>query len=139
MIDEERDSVQTKWSMPCRESDLIHYTTTHEYGHMLHNILLSQELDPFDSFKTRATTNKGRFDSYSRYTSKKLGEWDKEIIQIAKESNPLFSLKDNLSRYGRTNNAEFFAEVFANSQCGDPNELGLAMQEWLRRRGYDTQ
>jgi hypothetical protein len=55
---------------------------------------------------------------------------------IARQKNPDFSLTDNLSRYGRTNKAEFFAEVFANSQLGNPNELGLAMIEWLKQKGF---
>lgn len=33
------------------------------------------------------------------------------------------------------NAAEFFAEVFANSQCGKPNILGKAMNTWLEDKG----
>lgn len=58
-----------------------------------------------------------------------------EILDIAKEANVNFKLGDNISRYGRTNYAEFFAEVFANSQLGAPNELGKAMLVWLERKG----
>lgn len=124
---------ESGWSMPCSDKHLGHYTVTHEYGHMLHNVLLTERADPFDKFKTRATTIEGRVKAYDKYTNKVLGGWNKEIIEIAKEKNPDFSLKDNLSRYGHTNNAEFFAEVFANSQCGSPNELGGAMNTWLER------
>lgn len=31
---------------------------------------------------------------------------------------------------------EFFAECFANSQLGEPNVLGQAMNQWLESRGY---
>ena len=58
-----------------------------------------------------------------------------EIIAIAKERNPEFSLKNNISGYGKTNYQEAFAEVFANSQLGKPNELGKAMLIWLERQG----
>ncbi len=58
-----------------------------------------------------------------------------EIIAIAKKANPNFSLANNISRYGKTNDAEFFAEVFANSQLSKPNELGKAMNIWLEKRG----
>jgi hypothetical protein len=61
-----------------------------------------------------------------------------EILQIAKDKNPKFDLNKNISRYGKSDSEEFFAEAFANSQCGKPNELGNAMNEWLRRKGYDT-
>lgn len=61
-----------------------------------------------------------------------------EIRQIAadKSSDPYNLIKNNLSQYGKTNYAEFFAEVFANSQLGESNELGDAMSEWLKKRGY---
>ena len=59
-----------------------------------------------------------------------------EIIAIARENNPDFVLNDHLSTYGATNDEEFFAECFANSQCGKPNELGRAMQIWLERNGF---
>lgn len=58
-----------------------------------------------------------------------------EIVAIAKKNSEEFELLKNLSRYGRTNDAEFFAEVFANSQLGEPNELGKAMNEWLKQKG----
>ena len=135
MIAKAKDSMGSRWNMPCAESMLEWYTATHEYGHILHNVLLSETIDSIDTFKTRATTTAGKIKAYDNYQKKTLGEWDKEIIAIAKKNNPDFVLSDNISRYGKTNNAEFFAEVFANSQCGDPNELGKAMNEWLKGRG----
>jgi hypothetical protein len=125
----------SKWSMPCAEDMLEWYTVTHEYGHMIHNVLLSESIDSMDTFKTRATTTAGKYKAYDNYQKKVLGEWDKEIIAIAKKDNPDFVLSDNISGYGKTKNAEFFAEVFANSQCGNPNELGKAMNKWLKERG----
>jgi hypothetical protein len=59
-----------------------------------------------------------------------------EIISIAIQNNPNFRIGENISKYGRSNDQEFFAECFANAMCGSPNELGIAMQEWLRRQGY---
>ena len=59
-----------------------------------------------------------------------------EIINIAKQNNPEFKLSDHLSRYGKTNRFEAFAEMFMNSQCGKPNELGDAMNIFLERCGY---
>ena len=129
-------NLASKWSMPCLESEFDVYTVTHEYGHMLHNIMLANDLDSFTTFKTRATTYAGRLKSYERYANKKLGEYKKEIIDIAKTLDPNFDIMKELSRYGMKDNAEFFAEVFANSQLGMPNTLGKAMNEWLKGRGY---
>ena len=80
-------------------------------------------------------TAKARFrwyDNISKWTKKKIVD---EIVAIAKKNSEEFELLKNLSRYGRTNDAEFFAEVFANSQLGEPNELGKAMNEWLKQKG----
>jgi hypothetical protein len=60
----------------------------------------------------------------------------KEIVDIAKEDNPNLKISTTLSDYGKTNHYEAFAEIFANSQCGDPNELGKAMQKWLKKEGF---
>ena len=135
IISTQKRQVGDRWSMPCSKDMYEWYTVTHEYGHMLNNILLFESIDSIDTFKTKATTIEGKYKAYQKYQNKITGEWDKEIIAIAKRDNPDFVLSDNISRYGKTNNAEFFAEVFANSQCGDPNELGKAMNKWLKERG----
>ena len=61
-----------------------------------------------------------------------------DIIAIAKKNNPAFDYLNSISEYGRKNNnrAEFFAECFANSQLGKPNDLGIAMTEWLKQKGF---
>ena len=134
IISEMADLAKRKYFMP--SNDYIVYTVTHEYGHMLHNVLLTNDMDSFQDFKTRATTTNGRYKAYDKYRDKTLNQYRTEIIDIAKQRNPNFDINANLSRYGMTNPAEFFAEVFANSQGGQPNELGDAMNEWLRGRGY---
>ena len=40
-----------------------------------------------------------------------------------------------MSNYGRSTPYEFFAEAFANSQCGEPNIIGKAMNIWLKEKG----
>ncbi len=119
------DMVRQGWSMPIdlrNDYELQTYSITHEYGHMIHNLL----------FRQHQLTNPGS--SISR------GEWvanvQNELIEIATRNNPNFRLIDNISQYGRKNQYEFFAEVFANSQYSKPNELGVAMQEWLQQKGY---
>ena len=73
---------------------------------------------------------------YKEAERKRAGEIWREIVGIAKENNPNFKVSDNISKYGKTNYFEAFAETFANSQLGDPNELGNAMNEWLKREGF---
>ena len=94
-----------------------------------------------DDYRKGYDEAKTKYEKESFFKKEYWGKADKqrsEIISIAKENNPDFDLSANISLYGKSDSAEFFAEVFANSQCGNPNELGDAMNEWLRRQGYDT-
>ena len=97
-----------------------------------------EKLGGFEHFKTRAKTLDGKIKSYKKLQEKIQMKHFEEIIKIAadKSSDSDNLIKNNLSQYGKSNYAEFFAEVFANSELGEPNELGYAMSEWLKRRGY---
>lgn len=140
-INETASAIRTKWSMPAKSETYGVYTITHEYGHILQNSIMYEELEKlggFENFKTRAKTFKGKIKSYEKLQNKIQRRHFEEIRKIAadKSSDPHHLMKNNLSQYGNTNYAEFFAEVFANSQLGEPNELGDAMCEWLKKRGY---
>lgn len=124
LVDTYRSGVNRGWWMPLdtnNEYELITSTITHEYGHMLHNMLCQQN-----------NMLGGRYMTTAQYTTMV----QKELIDIATKNNPNFDLMANISKYGRTNSREFFAEVFCNSQYSQPNELGIAMQEWLKQKGF---
>lgn len=111
------------WWMPMDMEDqrMLHTgIITHEYGHMLHNLLYQQKVNAGYSLSR---------DAYVRNINT-------AIRNIARRNNPQFDLMKNISEYGQSNEFEFFAEVFMNSQCGKPNELGVAMQEWLKQEGF---
>lgn len=160
LIDSEIYSKGTKWSMPFSDENAGIFAITHEYGHMLQNslifteeykekvhdydqriknalALMSQQMPSIYS-RNEARTIISERDRYIREQTTGISRIHRnEIIEIARENNPDFKVLDNISTYGKKNDSEFFAEVFANSQCGEPNELGNAMNEWLRRKGYD--
>lgn len=141
IIKETTSAIKNNWSMPAKSDNYGVYTITHEYGHILQNSIINDELEEmggFENFKTRAKTFKGKIKSYEKLQEKIKRRHFEEIRQIAvdKSSDPYNLIKNNLSQYGKTNYAEFFAEVFANSQLGESNELGDAMSEWLKKRGY---
>lgn len=141
IISETTSAIKNNWSMPAKTENYGVYTITHEYGHILQNSIIYDELEEMggvETFKTRAKTLKGKIKSYEKLQEKIKRIHFEEIRQIAadKSSDPNNIIKNNLSQYGKTNYAEFFAEVFANSQLGEPNELGDAMSEWLKKRGY---
>ena len=129
-----RRCVESRWWMPIASGEEINATLAHEYGHMLQNsmIITPEFVSGFNA--VRPHTREYIIDNFEVVRIRHR----REIIDIARANNPNFDLFANISEYGRKNNAEFFAECFMNSQCGSPNELGLAMQEWLRRQGYDT-
>jgi hypothetical protein len=121
--------ISSGYHMPCSEEHIKHYTITHEYGHMLEAMMYKKRygvsVTELDWEKRRAIV--GKFEK----------EVWLEIVEIAKEKNPDFKVKKTtISEYGRTDYAEAFAETFANALCGEPNELGDAMNVWLERNGF---
>lgn len=146
LIDRTKNNVLRKWSMPCALTDeeLSIYAVTHEYGHLLQNTLIQQEMvlrgwTPTNPRAFIDLTKKTRPARYKWYYNTEKEVCDRcfdEIVDIAKNANPNFSLSDNISNYGKSSDrAEFFAEVFANSQLSKPNELGDAMNVWLKQKG----
>lgn len=145
LLESERKYVGNGYSMPAKlvDEELSIYTVTHEYGHMIQNMLIENEmkLNGWDASKANAfvdmskRTKKARYKWYNTIETKVVNDCMREIKEIAKENNESFNILDHISRYGKTNGCEFFAEVFANSQLSEPNELGVAMNIWLERKG----
>ena len=142
LVSKERDFVSTNWSMPCLDKNLPIYTVTHEYGHIFENKVIRGrvDIDVFEqAYKAKMLEKNGAkkaMDFLKKEEAKQAKTIWQEITQIAKEENPDFLVSKNISEYGKTNYFEAFAETFANSQCGSPNELGKAMNIWLERNGY---
>ena len=94
---------------------------THEYGHILENYLaLKQRQANPSGFSHNVFAMKAR----------------SEILNIAR-SRYNFAWSD-MSQYGKTNQYEFFAEAFMNSQSGRPNSVGKAMNDWLKEQGFNV-
>ena len=135
---------QSGYKMPSSDDYRNTYTITHEYGHILEGYVSRNRTD-FDAIKADIESTWGhnpkvipRYlnDAYDKSEENLAKDIRNEIVDIAKSNNKNFDLEANLSKYGHTNDYEFFAEVFANSQCGQPNELGVAMQQWLEKEGF---
>ncbi len=142
-IENQKEMIKNGFKMPVAEENLSIYTVTHEYGHMLQNKLVYDAMISYGLEKLQATidynkkTAKGKFSRFYKIINNVQMKCFREIVNIATKNNKNFILKDNISEYGNSNFAEFFAEVFSNSQLGKPNELGKAMLEWLKTKGYD--
>ena len=118
------------------------YTITHEFGHLIESSFIDEynkkHLAEFYNMKTRALNTKTTTQSKKiirNWESKITDNITQEIYDIAKNNNPALDLNKNLSQYGKENSFEFFAECFANAECGKPNDLGKAMQQYLKKRG----
>jgi len=118
------------WSMPFSDEYASVFSITHEYGHMLESVI-SKGRTVWGS-----RIGPDYVDDPRKEEKKQAKDIRNEIVAIAKENNPDFTMLGKISEYGKTNDFEFFAEVFANSQCGAPNELGMAMLKWLEKEGY---
>lgn len=155
------------FQMPHAEGKDSIYAITHEYGHLIQNMLIAQrfrkdgwkESNPnaflnfegaqkavgeyyangYSFAKAKAEGQEVYLKWYKDRQAEVVDQCRKEIIAIAKKNNKNFKLKDHISKYGSkitlVGKEEFFAEVFANSQLGAPNELGIAMQQWLVQKG----
>lgn len=141
MVSTTLGEIERNWAMPAQKENAAIYSVTHEYGHMLENTIIKKAMEEYGLDKLEKSidytkkTPKAVFKQYYKIQSETEKKCCAEILDIAKETNVNFKISDNLSRYGKTNYAEFFAEVFANSQLGAPNELGKAMLVWLERKG----
>ena len=142
LVSKEKGFSSTNWSMPCLDKNLPIYTVTHEYGHLFENKAIRSriDMDVFEkAYRAKMLESNGAkksMDFLKKEATKQAKTIWQEITQIAKEKNPDFRISQNISEYGKTNYFEAFAETFANSQCGAPNELGKAMNIWLERNGY---
>lgn len=111
------------WFMPSRtdRATLLGYTATHEYGHMLENVLYQRYRDAGGTKSEYAWASDVRDDvmrlaGYRGYTAGRNYK--------------------SLSTYGGKNAYEFFAEAFANANSGAENRIGRALNTWLERQGY---
>lgn len=128
--------------MPCLDEELVIYPLTHEYGHIIANMLYVGEFEK----RTWTKENPYRFlldkpsqsDSevwYSNVIINCASRYKREIIEIAQQFDPEASVIEYMSEYGNADAEEFFAEAFANSQLSKPNIIGRAMRKWLERKG----
>ena len=156
LIELEKRLRNKNWSMPFVDDSASVFSITHEYGHMLQNTFIDDVFKKkgvyakIKEMEEKAKSYSGNdftkvFNAYNKSYKRLINSEYKsvtrkianEIIEIAINKNPDFDLMKNISDYGKTDTAEMFAETFANAHCGAPNELGDAMIEWLKKRGFE--
>ena len=134
--------VKIGYCMPCDKDHYKVYDEMHELGHLISYIKVKEYIEKdkqkwLDAYE-KDTANIYNFmtEHRQRYINNVVQKMTHEIISIAKEANPNIKPNRLISGYARQSQDynEVFAEIYANSQCGKPNELGLAMLKWLEEK-----
>ena len=134
-------NIDSKYSMPCSKDKMAEYAVTHEYGHMIANVLKARRFaqDGWTEENPDVFINKsgfgGAYKWYKERSQEVVDTARREICKIAKVTQKEAREKGLISGYGKASSDEWFAEVFANSQLGEPNVLGKAMNVWLKQKG----
>lgn len=129
----QRKTSESGWHMPCDDDNLELYSVTHEFGHILHNVIFRAEIE-----KQLRDGTISAWDLRRHWVGmhKKLGNRIRsEVLKIAKKDSGEKTQNDiiekYLSDYGRSDCYEFIAEATANAFCGKPNVIGKAMRKYL--------
>lgn len=133
------------YAMPIKEECAPFCTITHEFGHMIQNVLEKQHMDShkdeFERVRKKSleiglkNPSKGK-KILNDYCGTIRATHAKEIRNIIKEIDPSITrtkFAEASSTYSIENDAEFFAEAFSNAECGEPNVIGSAMSIFLER------
>ena len=134
-----KNAIKTKQFMPCSENNIKKYALNHEFGHLVETHLINEynihNPKEYEAFKFKIENAKTKYEvrkAFKDYEGKICDNIAQDIYGIALKNNKDFKLNDNLSKYGKESSSEFFAECFANMTSGKPNELGRAMEEYLK-------
>lgn len=163
IIDNSINVMKSGYHMPFEVNDTnaLAYSVTHEYGHMIENLEIWKrnkdfyekcakyadigDDEPFSQVAQRLGISPAELSSdyimAKKQAKKNITQTPRKIyeeiekIGVDKYGKD-FKLYKHISEYGNSNVKEAFAEMFANSQLGKPNEAGECMSIWLERNDY---
>lgn len=126
--------------------ELVNHTITHEYGHFVQRVLMEREIRTDKTAKARherlledlekANGNNGKIQRLLQsYSEECATRYIKGVQRVCRKNFGRDYEKTILSRYGATNNREYFAEIFCNAETNkNPNDIGKAMKIYLKKR-----
>ena len=104
-----KSNINSNFHSPGELDQIIERLTAHEMAHVLQFLILSTNICK-------------KIDVYKKMKD--------DIIKIAKEEHR--GTSEVISRYGETNEKEWFAEAFAHAECcNNPNPIGLATKDYI--------
>lgn len=110
------------YNMSCSKENYINYFATHELGHSFnYRVINNVDINGLEDLSAREfyqKTNEHFMDNIYEIAKKNTGKTKKELVSM-------------MSDYGKTNIDEAMAELFANANCGNPNALGIAFDEYF--------
>ena len=140
LVDNAKKCIENRWSCKGLEEKLSVKTLTHEFGHAIHNVLIDnynkthqEEKNEHVKKAMRANTLSASKKKLNQYDEKLVKSFNKEIIKIAKGIDKDLDTKESISKYGKTNPYEFFAECFAEYECHGGTAYAKAMEIFLER------
>lgn len=137
-----QEQIDTNFWSKSDKSELINHTPSHEFGHYVQRILMENErktpegqarYDEFIKKLQNAKPQKQR-QIAQEYSETYATEYFKQIQKIHRKEFGKEDIND-ISRYGRTNNRECFAELFANANTTkEPTNLSKSLDIFLEER-----
>ena len=119
MVDMNYNDVLSGYHMFTPKQNLDKLITTHEFGHLTSFKLKSMYTDKTSNYILQNEWNKTILDDFMEYASKKLDR--------SKDNIAMF----DISEYGKTDEAEAFAELFLSANNGGNEKIGDIFEEWL--------
>lgn len=142
-----QEQIDSKFWTSSDKEELINHTPTHEFGHFVQRILMENERNTpegqqrFDEFfnkycKTSSAKKKQLL--AQEYSETYATEYFKQVQKIHRKEFGKENI-DDISRYGRTNNRECFAELFANANTSkEPTNLSKSLDIFLKERNISN-
>lgn len=141
-----KESLKDKFFMPCAKEYYDVYPIAHEWGHVIQDYLITKTAKE-RGLKLDFVNDRDKTFIEMKYIAQEMREDITREVEksIGKKVTDKY-LKKTLSEYGRiykeddgktkidalNNEMEFFAECYANSICGKPNEWGVAIDKYLQ-------
>ena len=137
-IETDEQVLSGNWMPRAKEKRAI-YTVAHEFGHIVQNVLIWKHLKASKA-EYKAALAHDRISekptAVEQFRTRVARTHKEELFKIVKEERPRMTKKDfenSMSYYGNERPSDFFAEAFANAECGKPNVIGKAMTTFLER------
>lgn len=115
---------QSGYNMPCSAKDYINYFQVHEMGHIFnYRVINNVEISSLEDLSAREfyeKTNEYFLDRIFTIASERTNKPREELEKLY------------MSEYGKSKIEEAMAELFANANCGKPNELGKAFDDYFK-------